>query len=703
MYAQRREIYDCVWRENGDNAPVLRTARALVRFLTDKECKLTPDDLLAGGEQFYDFTVPLQAENARLDAQRADLLATFRHGYRVGLFSGALGGHVIAGYHRVLEQGFGALAAAAARRLQVSTGSERHFAQASLWVCQAASAYARRYAVRAQELARDAATDVSRERMQRIAAACKWIATEPPRTCYEALQLLWLTHEIITCEQSSGSLSLGRLDQVLYPYYARDVASGRLTFEEAGELIEALWLKFAGLRRGFQNVTLSGSDGQGHDLTNELSFICLRATRKLRMDQPLISVRWHPNISPAFWIEIEELLQQGLGFPALFNEQVVIAAKKKVGIAADDAQNWGVVGCVEPSVPGKEFSHTEGLRINWAKVLEAMLSGGLCTLCEETVPLQKQRDLASVTSFEEFYGWYRRELAHAVDLGIRGMNILDETFSERTPYPFLSSTMEGCIDAGRDVTAGSTVYNLCTVNGLGMANVADSLVAIKRIVFEQRLVSLPELAQALRDDFVGHETLHRALAHCPKYGNDREEPDRILCELADDFVRHVSSYRNGRGGRMQCGLYTVDSHGSVGKLTGALPDGRRRGMALANALSPAQGADVSGPTALMRSCTKLDHQLLGNGMVLDCKFAPTFFGELRKQGVLRPLVETYFGAGGMEIQFNVIDRATLLAAKASPHDYRDLVVRVSGFSAYFVDLDQVVQNEIIARTEHATL
>jgi pyruvate formate-lyase/glycerol dehydratase family glycyl radical enzyme len=718
-FGKRREVYAVVWREHGDDPPVVRTARALAQFLAEKELFLSPEDLLAGGEQFYDFTLPqetarredpappFEAPLSEAPLSEAGVLETFRRGQRVGLYCGGLGGHVIAGYDRVLRLGLGACiraaeAAASAEAAQ-RPGAGGDFAVASLMVCRAASDYARRYASRARELAAQAHDPEIRARMERVAAACDWVALEPPRTFFEALQLLWLTHEIITAEQSSGSLSLGRLDQVLYPYYRRDVDGGCLAPQEAAQLIEALWCKFAGLRRGFQNVTLSGSDGQGHDLTNELSFLCLRATRKLRMDQPLISVRWHPRIDPAFWQEVEALVQQGMGFPALFNEQVVVAAKEALGVSPQDAWDWGVVGCVEPSVPGKEFSHTEGLRVNWAKVLEAMLNDGCDAVSGEPVPLQEPRDLATVATFDQFYAWYRRELVHAVDLGIRGMNLLDATFSQRTPYPFLSSTMEGPIMKGRDVTEGSTVYNLCTVNGLAMANVADALVAIKKVVFEDRLVSLSELAEALRKDFAGGETLRQALLRCPKYGNDQEEPDHLLRELSDDFVREIHSRRNGRGGRMQCGLYTVDSHGFMGQRTGALPDGRRRGVALANALSPAQGADTSGPTAVIRSCTKLNHAQLGNGMVLDIKFAPGFFAEMRRQGIFGPLVETYFRSGGMEIQFNVIDRATLLAAQRSPHAYRDLVVRVSGFSAYFVDLDQVVQNEIIARTEHATL
>ncbi len=759
MFAHRREVYERVWRDHPTEAAVLQAARGLAGFLAEKNLMLTPEDLLAGGEQFYDFTFPAPCWNgigdrspislavqrtmeilktphaapanqqpgqypgpaaaqltgnqergveftpptSNLLSQRALLLDEFCQGYRIGRFSGGLGGHVIAGYHRVLEQGLGALAAAAARRMEEATGDERDFAEASWLVCTAASNYAWRYALKARSLLQDAATDEGRDHLRRIAVACERVATEPAYSFFEALQLVWLTHEIITCEQESGSLSLGRLDQVLYPYYRRDIDAGRLTPQEAAELAEAFWAKFAGIKRGFQNVTLGGSDGRGHDLTNELSFIFLRATHKLRMDQPLISVRCHPGMPESFWNEIEELLQQGMGFPALFNEQVVSDAKVGLGVDRAEVYDWGIVGCVEPSIPGREFAHTEALRINWAKVLELMLNDGRCTVSGEVAPLQERRDLASITSFADFYGWYRRELAHAVDHAIRSMVILDETFARRFPYPFLSSTMEGCLQAGRDVTAGSTIYNLCTVNGLGMANVADALVAIKRLVFEQHLVSLPALAQALRDDFAGQEALRQALLRCPKYGNDQSEPDRILQELAGDFHRQISGHRNGRGGRIQCGMYTVDSHGYVGKLTGALPDGRRRGVALANALSPSQGADLSGPTAVIRSCTRLNHRQWGNGMVLDIKFAPTFFAEMRRQGIFRPLVETYFRSGGMEIQFNIIDRATLRAAQRSPQDYRDLIVRVSGFSAYFVDLEQVIQNEIIARTEHAAL
>ena len=292
---------------------------------------------------------------------------------------------------------------------------------------------------------------------------------------------------------------------------------------------------------------------------------------------------------------------------------------------------------------------------------------------------------------------------------MRGLNLLDAAWPSLLPVPFESLLMAGCLESGLDVTAGGTLYNLSSVNALGMADVADSLVAIDRLVFRERCVTLPDLAQAVRSDYAGAGSLAAWAAAGPHYGNDIDEPDQIITLLAEDFCRQVDrgrdkrGYRNPRGGRFQSGMYSVHQHALRGELTGALPSGRRAGLALANALSPCQGRDTTGPTALMLSATKLDHTRLGNGMVLDLKFHPSFFEDESRRQAFGALVESYFDMGGMEIQFNVISRETLLAAQRSPQDYRDLLVRVSGFSAYFIDLEPVLQDEIIARTEHAAL
>ncbi|MGE5597990.1 MAG: pyruvate formate lyase family protein [Bacteroidota bacterium] len=717
MFVKRKEVYERIFAENRSEPRIIRVAKALAAFLHEKEIPLWSGDLLAGHAQYCDYTLSYPpstadeiqtlrqaADSQNLTAEEASLLEQFGTGSRIGLFYRAPSGHVIAGYDRVLARGLGSFAGDARARLASCEGPERDFAAASLIACEAGSAYILRYGTRAEAMAASAGSVEEQEQLERMAAACRWIAFNPPRSFFEAVQLLWLIHEIIIYEQFSGSLSLGRLDQYLYPYYAKDLAAGLITRAEAGELIEALWLKFSGLRRGFQHVVLGGSGRDSEDEANDLSFICLQATKKLRQDQPLISVRWHRGMRDEFWREIQSLLELGLGFPALFNEEIAVAAKRRLGVTQKDAEDFAVIGCVELAVPGKEFAHTEGFRLSWAKVLELMFHGGRCPITGEIMPLKHPRNLAGIESFTEFYQWYKDELSYFLDLGIRGLNVLDRHYAEYWPDPFLSSTMDGCLANGRDATAGGTIYNFSSVNGCGMANVADSLAAIERVVFAEKKISLPELAEAMRRDFQGLETLRAELVtKSPKFGNDEDEPDMILAELAAGFCRQVESYRNPRGGRFQTGLYTVEAHAIMGKRTGALPDGHRRGQALANALSPVQGADVHGPTAVIKSIAKLDHRLLGNGMVLDLKFHAVFFADDRHRQAFRTLIETYFQLGGLEIQFNIISRRTLQEAQASPEKYRHLLVRVSGFSAYFVELDPSVQDEIIARTEFAAI
>lgn len=700
MFSQRKEIFQRVFSEDPSESQVVRKAKALAAFLREKDILLYQDDLLAGYEQYYDYSMPainrtIQANSHNEEkAAEAELVKQVGKGYRVGVFQGGLGGHVIAGYGRVLRLGFRNLTDTAKRKLQEGDPATVDFARASLIVSEAATDYILRYAEKAQELIQEAATEDYQKQLKRIAEACQWIAVNPARSFLEAVQLLWLTHEIITCEQSSGSMSLGRVDQYLFPYYADDISRDILTPDEASETIEALWVKFNGMKKGFQHVVLGGRGSDGKYAANEITYMCLRATKKLRMDQPLISVRWDRSMPEEFWSEIQELIQTGMGFPALFNDEVAIAAKRRMGVSNEDAENYAVVGCVELSIPGKEFSHTEELRIGWAKVLDLMLNNGVCSVTGETVELNSKRDIENISSFEEFYQWYKEELCYFTDLGIRRMNISDRDFPNRCPYPFLSSTMEGCIEMGRYVTAGSTIYNFSSINGCGMANAVNSLTAIKQVVFQEKKMPLSELVK---------NPLQKELPKCPKYGNDDGEPDGLLRDLVEVFCRQVESHSNPRGGSFQTGLYTVWRHVDMGKLTGDLPGGHRRGLPLASSLSPSQGTDMSGPTAVIKSITKLNHRLLGNGMVLDLKFSPSFFADEKSRQAFKSIVETYFQLGGMEIQFNVISRKTLVDAQRAPVEYRDLIVRVSGFSAYFADLDKATQDEIIARTEHTAI
>lgn len=701
MYSQRKAIAKKVFQETSAEPYVIRIATVLASFLHEKEIIIFPEDLFAGYAQFYDFSVPIEEDRISLSSEERSLMDEVQNLFQMGMFGSSLGGHVVAGYRLVLEKGFGGLIETARKRLAESEGSESDFVRASLIVCQSASEYVLRYATKAYELAREVDDENYRQQLTRIAEACQWVAFNPPRTFFEAIQVLWFTHEIITCEQYSGSISLGRIDQYLYQFYANDILNGVLTREEASELIEALWIKLSGLKGGFQNVILGGSDIDGRYMVNDLSYICLQATKRLRNDQPLLSVRWHPNMPEDFWNEIVDLIKLGLGFPALFNDEIIILSKCRMGIPKGEVQNYAIIGCVEPTIPAKEFAHTEGLRFNWAKVIELILNDGKCTTTGRTVKLKNKRSLSKVATFEEFYEWFNDEMSYFLDLGIRWLNISDRYYSKISPYPFLSAVTDGCLEKGLDVTEGGTDYNFSTVNGCGMANTVDSLIAIKKFVFEEKKVSLSEFAEILRSNFRGAEIFRQTiLVKCPKFGNDDDEPDTIMKDLVERFCHQVESYTNPRGGKFQAGLYTVNWHALAGISTGALPDGRLSGTALANGLSPSQGADKLGPTAVIRSLTKMNHRLFCNGMVLDLKFHPSFFSDEKRKNIFKSLVETYFRLGGMEVQFNVVDRKILLKAQQSPEEYQDLIVRVSGYSAYFIDLNKVCQDEIIARTEY---
>lgn len=712
MFSQRKEIYEKVLSQTVGQPKVIRIAKSLSEFLLQKEIIMKDDEILAGHAQYtnckYSCPSSLDEEIELLMKSGvsgdAHLLEQFKKGLNIKMYQRGPGGHVIAGYDRVLQKGLHFLITSATDRLEAKDSTGRDFAKASLEICQAVSNYILRYAEKAKALERKTTLEENKVRLKRMADTCEWVALKPPRSFFEAVQLLWLLHEVVIYEQYCGSMSLGRMDQYLYPYYKRDIDTGVLTHEEAVEIIEALWIKFSGLRKGYQNVTIGGCDAHGNYAANELSYMFLNASKKLKMDQPLLSVRWHKSMPLEFWKSIQELIETGIGFPALFNDEAAISGKQRLGISGEDAANYGIIGCVEITVPGKEFSHTEGFRINWAKVLELMLNAGACTFTGEEMEMKQNRPLESIKTFDEFFDWYKAELCHFLDLGIAATNTLELSYADNWPTPYMSSLMEGCLEKGCDVNRGGTIYNLSSVNACAMADVADSLAAVRKVVFEEGKLSLSELAAILKENFKGNELLRMELVNqCPKFGNDDDRSDDIMKELVDVFQSKVDGYTNARGGRYQSGLYSVDHHAQMGKLTGALPDGRNAGISLANAISPCQGADRLGPTAVIKSVSKLNMSVLGNGMVLDMKFHPSFFDDDSHREAFRHLVETYFMLGGLEVQFNVVSRETLLEAQQHPEQYQDLIVRVSGFSAYFVTLDRVLQNEIIARTEYSKI
>ena len=691
----RKKVYKRVLTQTEGQPRVIQMAKCLSAFLMEKAVCVSSDDILAGNAQYCNCAYSAPADFHEEITKYTDKtgvvdprLYVFEAGLRAKLYQRGQAGHVIAGYGQVLESGVGALIEKAKQCADTSTcGDTRDLAVASDIVCTALSAYIERYAGEARCIG-----------MMQTADRCQNIARKPPKNFHEAVQLLWFLHEVVIFEQYCGSMSLGRLDLLLLRFYEEDTAKGVIDRNKASEIIEAFFKKLGGLRRGYQNVTLGGGKDGGF-VDNDITRICLNASKNLMIDQPLLSMRYTPDMSDELWDEVLDLMRTGIGFPAMFNDAVAIQSKVRASISQVDAQNYGIVGCVEVSVPGKEYAHTEGLRINWAKVLELMFNRGKCSFTGHSLVLRENRELKSIKSFEEFYIWYKAELHNFLTLAMDATNTLDTSYAENWPTPYMSTLMQGCIEKGKDINAGGAVYNLTTVNGCGMANVVDSLCAVRKVVFEDRLCTLPQLAEILANNFEGMEGLRKfLLKRCPKFGNDDDKADLIMADLTEMFCKTVSNYKNPRGGSFQSGLYTVDHHAHMGERTAALPDGRKAGESLANGFSPYQGADTSGPTAVINSVVKNDLCALGNGMVLDLKFYPGFFEENRRY--IRALIETYFDLGGYEIQLNVVDKDKLLAAQKNPEQYRDLIVRVSGFSAYFVDLGAILQEEIIARTEH---
>lgn len=715
--------------ERAGNTGVTATAEAFASFLSQKRICLLEEDLLAGYLCCYTYnsTLPMRTgpepgPNGRLryqidpeeeaaalarhynwpkEDERSRLMGRFFLGMKAGQYKHFQSGHVIPGYNRVLAQGIGGLMAEGEKHLPAVKGPAKEQVAAMLRCLEAARDYILRYAALARRMAADASGAARRSQLLKIAAACNYISLGKPRTFFEAVQLLWLSHELIAVESPPSAVSFGRLDQYLYPFYLADLEAGRITPAGACELVDALWLKMAELPMGFQNVTLGGSRPDGSCGVNDLSYMCLSASYRLRFDQPLLSVRYTPDIPPDFWEAMLQLMGAGTGFPAIFNEAVCAQAKMRAGLSPADAADFAIVGCVELSGQGCELSNTETLRVNLPLVLERALNKGWCAGANAYLPVREGRALQDFTDFPAFYDWLSKEIVFTCKEGLQAVDWLDRLWGRCWPTPFLSATLRGCFATGKDATQGGTVYNNTPLNLCGMASLADSLAALRSLVFEQKKVTLADFTQALKQNYEGWAWLRELAQGCPKYGNHQAAADGLLAALLKDIGRGVQAFRPSRGGRVQLGLYTVEDHATMGRLTGALPDGRLAGTALSNGMGSVQGRDVSGPTALMQSALEAaDHRMAANGLVLDIKFSQALFRGAACKGAFRHLLSVYFAQGGMELQCNVVDRETLLMAQKYPDQYASLLVRVSGFSAYFTTLSKTTQDEIIARYTH---
>jgi len=557
-----------------------------------------------------------------------------------------------------------------------------------------------------------------RENLEEIARICDKLCREPPSTFREAVQSLWFLFVLLQAESNASSFSPGRADQYLYPYYKRDRDAGTLDDAGALEIIECLWLKFnqivylrnsnsakyfAGFPIGF-NVAFGGLDPQGQDASNELSFLFLRAQAHVGLPQPNLSARLSEKSPEELVRECARVIGMGSGMPQVFNDESVMPALMARGISAEDAGNYAIVGCVELTTHGNALGWSDAAMFNMVKALELTLNNGVCLLSGKKMGLDLG-SLADYRSYEELETAFRKQMDHFIGRMIKACDVVDRLHAELLPSPLLSSVIQGCAEKGLDVTAGGACYNLSGIQAIQPANLADCLAAIKQCVFDQRSVRAEEALAAIRANYADNERLRQYLINkVPKYGNDVDWVDAVADKWVSYFAEQMGRCTNARGGPYHVGLYTVSAHVPMGQNVGASLDGRKARDPLADGgMSAMYGRDRNGPTALLRSVAKVKSRNGSNGTLLNMKFLPEFFkteeGIAKFAGLLRTFVRLRIN----HVQFNVVRKEDLLAARADPESWRGLTVRVAGYTAYFTELANDLQDEIIARTSYGDL
>lgn len=625
------------------------------------------------------------------------------------------------GYDNILlRRGFKGVAEAAKAGLATLDPTEAaaferiRFLESVVTVCEAARLFAERHADEAERLAA-AAEPARAAELLSIAEVCRRVPWEPPASFHEAVQAIWFCQVLLNLEENAASVSPGRLDQYLYPFYRSDVDAGRISKEWAQELIECLWIKmsemtwllnsncaayFAGYMP-FANVNVGGTTLDGADATNDLSYMMVRATMDLRLSQPSLSVFVHKNTLADFLRHVCRLIGQGTGHPALFSVEATIQMLRAKGISAEDAQHYCMGGCVEPGVHGRLSQWSDGGHYNFGAAVQFALDNGRSWADGRQlgVPTGEPETLTTFDDLKEAVraqlGLFMREIAVA-------NLVAQKAHAVYLPKALSSALVAGCVESATDIIHGGARNNAGPAFiGTGIADLADSLAAVRKLVYEEQALSLPELVTILKKDFDGAENVRQMLIRrAPKYGNDLDEVDELAREFTDFAAELLKDYRGNTGGQIINGLYPVTSHVPHGKVVGALPSGRKAWAPLADGCSPFQGYDTNGPTAAIKSVAKIDHRRHTAGTLLNMKLNPELVNNERGLDNLAALIRSFFELGGFHIQFNVLSSEMLRAAQQDPERHTGLIVRVAGYSAYFADLCKEIQDDIIARTEH---
>ncbi|HEY3368955.1 MAG TPA: trans-4-hydroxy-L-proline dehydratase [Symbiobacteriaceae bacterium] len=582
--------------------------------------------------------------------------------------------------------------------------------------CDAIIQFGERHADKARELAAVESDPVRKRELEQIAAVCSHVPAHSPRNYWEALQAYWFVHlGVITELNTWDAFNPGRLDQHLYPYYAKGLADGSLDVDRARELLQCFWVKFnnqpappkvgvtaaeSGTYTDFANINSGGLKPDGSDGVNDLTYLVLEVIDEMQLLQPSSNIQLSKKNPDRFLKAACRIIRKGLGQPSIFNADAIVQELVRQGKSIEDARMGGASGCVEAGAFGKEAYILVGY-FNLVKILELTLHNGVDPVTGKRIGLETG-DPAGFTTYEQLFDAYRRQVRYFVDIKVKGSNIIERMYAVHMPSPFLSIVTDDCIKKGKDYNDGGPRYNTNYLQGVGLGSITDDLSAIKFQVFDQKRLSMAELLAALKSDFAGHERTRQLLLNkTPKFGNDDDYADEIMVSVFNAYYDEVNGRKNTRGGVYRINMLPTTCHIYFGAVTGAMPDGRKAWQPLSEGISPVHGADRHGPTAVIKSAAKMDHLRTG-GTLLNQKFTPQVLEGEDGIEKLTNLVRSYFKMDGHHIQFNVVKAETLRAAQAEPEKYRDLIVRVAGYSDYFCDLSLALQEEIIARTEHSS-
>ena len=578
--------------------------------------------------------------------------------------------------------------------------------------CEAVIAFAHRYSKLVEERAEGTSDPARKKELFDIASVLKRVPEYPAETFREALQSVWLVYTVLHIESDPHAILLGRFDQYMYPFYKKDVEEGRLTPAEALELISAVWVKctaiiklmdsvttrtFAGFPL-FQNITLGGQGARGEDVCNDLTRLVLDAAVIASVPQPSIGFRYHNKIDSDTLVKVCETIKEGLGYPAIMNDSCIVPKHLIRGATLEEARNY-CTNCVETDVEGMTDSRAHSGYVNFPKCVLLAMNDGV----DPSTGRQVGPKTGKPKSFDELFSSYTKQLSYFIKLIVDAYDLIDGAHAIYAPEPFLSSLLDDCIDRGLTRQSGGARYNFSGIFGVGLASAADAMAAVRKLCFENKEVELDKMLEALKSNFSGFEEVRTLCSKAPKFGNDDDYVDLIARDLSHVYCEDVVQYPGMRGSHYIPELHSVSTHVYFGELTGATPDGRESGVAFSDGASPVGGVDRNGPTAAVRSMTKIDHQEVLQGVLYNQKFSPSVINTPAAISLLSDYIRTWCDLGGHHIQFNIISTDSLRLAQKNPEAYKDLIVRVAGYSAYFTELNENTQNEIIARTEYEEL